>query len=301
MTKIQTDMDQLLRSMIKDHDLPDSFPDTAAHCYQPVAEWVHQELLQKSDTTSVFGINGGQGTGKTTLADFVRRYLTAFHNHAVVSISMDDFYLTRDERAHLARNIHALLLTRGPPGTHDIRLALATVNKLKTLAPGESTRIPCFDKATDDRAPRDCWPTVTGPVDLVILEGWCVGCEPADAASLLRPINELEANEDSDGTWRKYVNDSLATYQPLFAHINVLLMLQAPNFDCIYRWRCEQEEKLAVSAPNQQNRVMSESELLRFVQLFERITRASAAEIAAKARLIIELADDHQVRSLSIK
>ncbi|GIR40762.1 MAG: hypothetical protein CM15mP51_15420 [Porticoccaceae bacterium] len=43
---------------------------------------------------------------------------------------MDDFYLTRSQRQNLAQRIHRLLLVRGVPGTHDVDLALSTINSL---------------------------------------------------------------------------------------------------------------------------------------------------------------------------
>ena len=48
----------------------------------------------------------------------------------VVVLSLDDFYLTRDERNALARTVHPMLQVRGVPGTHDIQFASATIKSL---------------------------------------------------------------------------------------------------------------------------------------------------------------------------
>ena len=52
-----------------------------------------------------------------------------------------------------------------------------------------------------------------GPADLVLFEGWCNGARPEPAELLGSPINQLESDEDTDGAWRRYVNDALELYQ----------------------------------------------------------------------------------------
>ena len=135
-----------------------------------------------------------------------------------VALSLDDLYLTRAERDDLARTIHPLFATRGPPGTHDVELGLAT---LAALDRGEPVALPRFDKAIDDRVS-------TGPIHhappecrLVIFEGWCVGAIAQGQAALSRPVNALERDEDPDAVWRGYVNDQLGgPYHELFARLD---------------------------------------------------------------------------------
>src|SRR4051794_23194493 len=101
-------------------------------------------------------------------------------------LSIDDLYLTRPEREDLARHVHPLLLTRGPPGTHDVDLGLKAFAAL--AKPGE-TRLPRFDKGADDRAPLSDWPFVRTPVDCLVFEGWCVGALPQPKEDLVEPVN----------------------------------------------------------------------------------------------------------------
>lgn len=268
--------------------------------YVPVTDWLLREMEAHAGSTYLLGIHGAQGTGKTTLAELLRRYLHDEKERSVVCISIDDFYCTRQERQSLAASVHPLLATRGPPGTHDIDLALETVQNVKSLTAGESIDIPRFDKSTDDRAPRSEWSTISGPIDLVILEGWCVGSEPVEPDSLLEPVNALERTEDEDGTWRRFVNDRLLSYQPLFELIDGLLMLRTPSLETVLEWRIMQENELRQSNSKDSNRIMSEPDLRRFVQLFERLTVASDATVGAKADVIIQLGTDHQPVSVDI-
>ena len=154
--------------------------------------------------------------------------------------------------------------------------------------------LPRFDKANDDRANPDSWPTVTGPIDLIILEGWCVGSQPQSEESLSQAINTLEELQDQSGNWHRYVNEQLqGPYAELFAQLDALVFLQAPNFDAIYRWRVEQEEKLAESSGHSSTNIMSHEQIARFIQHYERLTRANLEALPAIADVVLELDDYH--------
>jgi D-glycerate 3-kinase len=102
-------------------------------------------------------------------------------------------------------------------------------------------------------------------------------------------VNELEAKEDASGQWRQYVNDVLSVdYKRVFASIDYLVMLQAPSFEHVYAWRCEQEHKLKTSLASHRtdsqlpNETMSDSEILRFIQFYQRLTQHALSTIPAK-------------------
>ena len=100
--------------------------------------------------TSVYGIAGLQGTGKSTLSAQVAA-LAATRGLAATVLSIDDVYLDRPQRLALGREIHPLLATRGPPGTHDVALACSVIDALRQ---GRATQLPRFDKITDRQLPR---------------------------------------------------------------------------------------------------------------------------------------------------
>jgi D-glycerate 3-kinase len=231
----------------------------------------------------VIGLCGSQGSGKTTLA---RAVLTACAREGLQSaaLSLDDLYLARDERQELARTVHPLLSTRGVPGTHDIALGLDTLDMLES---GMPVALPRFDKGADDRLPEREWPIVGPDLQVLILEGWCLGASPQPADELVRPVNALEAEEDSDGRWRRYVNDMLGdAYQRLFARIDRLVLLAAPGFEVVHDWRLEQERELVAGGGA---RVMDEAGIARFIAHYERLTRWILAEMPPRADLLIRL------------
>ena len=285
------------------HQLPESFVRTATEFYEPLCLWVEQRLADRQGSVPfVLGINGAQGTGKSTLADFIYEYLAVAHDRITVVLSIDDLYLTRAQRQSLARDVHPLLGTRSVPGTHDVELGLSIIGSLKKLERGQTLLVPRFDKSTDDRFAESEWPQANGPVDLIILEGWCVGSESVPDDELLLPINDLETSEDPSGIWRNYVNRQLQdVYPQLFESLDALVFMSAPDFDCVLRWRTEQEEKLAASTSAGETRVMTKSQIKRFIQQCERITRQNLKSLATSANVLLELGQDHQVVSARYK
>lgn len=225
----------------------------------------------------LIGLSGSQGSGKSTTAARLAGLMNA-RGLAVQVCSIDDFYLTKAERAELARSRHPLLATRGVPGTHDVALMDATIS---ALLAGGRVAVPSFDKAADDRRPHDQWEVTQGPVDVVLLEGWCVGARPQPEAALDEPVNELERTEDAGGVWRRAVNAALAgEYRNLFARADLSIMLRAPSFDVVYGWRAEQECGLDRSGVGA-GKAMSEAQLRRFISHYERLTRWQIEDMAA--------------------
>jgi D-glycerate 3-kinase len=242
-----------------------------------------------SDHMMLVGLCGAQGSGKTTAAAALVELL-AVQGLPAIALSIDDFYLPRAERNQLACRVHPLLTTRGVPGTHDVELAQATID---SLAGPDPVLVPVFDKASDDRRPRREWREAGGRQRIVILEGWCVGARPQPAAELVAPINTLERVEDEQGIWRGYVNTALTgPYRELFDRLSPLVLLAAPSFDVVRDWRGEQERKLrerVVSADGDTSRIMDETQLLRFISHYERVTRHILVEMPGRADHLIAL------------
>ncbi|MEX0617402.1 MAG: hypothetical protein WDZ76_09270 [Pseudohongiellaceae bacterium] len=283
----------LIDTFLREERLPPDFRETISRWYLPLAE----DLLKKANAQPaplIVGINGAQGTGKSTLAKFLALILGLRHV-STATLSLDDFYLDRERRNILAQAVHPLLATRGVPGTHDLTLARRVLQDL-TRPDEQVVWLPRFDKGADEPLPTGEWPQISAPVDLIILEGWFLGAQSQPLSALQKPVNELEAAEDHDGRWRGYVNRELEHYQDIFNAIDWLVMLRAPSFDSVYQWRALQEEKLGsrgggANAP----RVMSAAELRRFVQHFERLTRHCLHSIPPRADVLFHLNPQHAV------
>lgn len=237
------------------------------------------------------GIAGAQGTGKTTFSKMLAILLERVFEKSTLVLSLDDFYLTRAERAELASNVHPLLRVRGVPGTHDAPLMQSVVSALKA---GRNVEVPAFSKADDDRIGRT--PVMGASLDILIAEGWCWGATPASEEDLAVPVNELEKTSDPDGDWRWFVNDQLASaaYQTLFAEADATFFLAAPNMETVFRWRWQQEQRLQGSGGSH---VMSEAEVRQFIMYYERITLRMLKQMPATADLTIFLDEHHRVKA----
>ena len=283
-------------SYITNQQLPAVYKEWIRAYLSPLAQQV-SNWHQQQGSSLILGINGAQGTGKSTLSLFLKLLLKEQYNKRCAILSIDDLYLSHSERRKLATDKHPLLQTRGVPGTHNIELGLQTLSAL-TSNTSSSIVLPRFNKACDDLYPESEWPVQTGPFDIILFEGWCVGAKPQQEAALLAPINNLEKNEDIDGTWRRYVNQTLAEkYPALFAFIDKLVMLKAPNMEAIVEWRSIQEEKLLKSSNGHSTAIMNQTQLQRFIQHYERLTQHMLVEIPKRADVIFHLGLDHTITS----
>ena len=242
---------------------------------------------QRRNVASV-GIGGGQGAGKSTLARLLAQ-AGELLSRRVLTLSLDDFYLTRAERERLAATAHPLFRTRGPPGTHDVASLCAIVRQLKD-GHVASVAVPRFDKGADDRTGQA---TVHGPVDTIVVEGWCIGAEAAKPEELAAPINALEQQEDADGRWRRSIDQALAQgYAALHRELDELIFLAVPDLDAVLRWRTKQEQE----RPRTQR--MAAADLARFIQHYERITRRMIAHLPGRANVVAYLNTSHRIAGL---
>ena len=276
------------------HQLPESYRDIAQKWFIPLADEIHEHQISAKKPFFV-GVNGCQGSGKSTLCDFLVFYLSEFKKLNVVSLSLDDFYLDKSSRNALAIKVHPLLATRGVPGTHDVSLAQTTFDRLRGYG---TVSIPRFNKAIDNPFPVVDWPVIHSPPDIVLVEGWCWGVKPQTKAQLAEPVNALERDEDPLGTWRNYVNKQLAdSYQALFEQMSFWVMLKAPSFDQVYSWRKEQEHKLAAKLRSSEahSGIMTDLEIERFIQHYQRLTEQSLETLPQQCNYVYHLDETRQI------
>lgn len=150
----------------------------------------------------VIGLQGVQGIGKSYACEEIRRLLS--DDYVVVALSLDDFYKPYEE---LYGEV------RGRPGTHDVPLLLSCLNEFVRGAP--VVELPVYDKSArnglGDRAAATR--RVAGPVDAILLEGWCLGFEPVDT-----PPTSL-----------RHVNDQIRTYaHQLHPCLAFLYIIESP-------------------------------------------------------------------------
>lgn len=202
--------------------------------YEEIHSWITNVLKEDRKRPFVFGISSPNGAGKSTLTThLVERLLS--ENLQTVGISVDDFYLTHDQQQKLAMNHpdKSFLQMRGYPGTHDIGLGCKVLKSLQDLRANETTLIPQYDKSAfngqGDRRPESDWKEVSGPIDVILLEGWMLG---------FCPINDNSVPE-----MFKIIDESLNSYQAWTDFLDGFLYLKAKDPDYVINWRIEAEDK----------------------------------------------------------
>ena len=262
--------------------------------YLPICEKIFKKLRKKK--IKIIGLTGGQGAGKSTITQIIKLIFEIKYNFNVTFFSIDDFYKTLREREILSKNIHPMFKTRGVPGTHDTKLLSKIFNDLskKNFKP---VYVPRFDKSIDDRFPKSKWQKISKKPDLIIFEGWCVGAKAQTKKQLLKPINILEKNNDSKLIWRTKVNNELNNnYRKIFSKIDCLVFLKVPNFECVYKWRLLQENKLKLTSKGK--KIMSPKQVREFIMYYERITKQMLEDLSKNAYAVLSLDKKHRLSKL---
>jgi D-glycerate 3-kinase len=201
------------------------------------------------------GLNGVQGAGKTVLVTELKRTLASKGLKPAV-FSLDDLYLTHADQLELgkANSSNPLLQHRGQPSTHDIPLALSIFDD---LSHNRATKIPQYNKALfsgkGDRLPEAEWESITGPVDIVLFEGWCVGFQPLQVDELKRKHASAAHAAGHDKASYKgrlghntehsvtTINSALNQYSRLWSYFDVFVHIDAADPLFVYKWRLQQE------------------------------------------------------------
>jgi len=269
--------------------------------YSKLAEYIFVKKNSLSHPLIV-GISGGQGSGKTTFVEFLKKILELKYNFKCYSISIDDIYKTKRDRFLLSKRKHKLFFTRGVPGTHDTKYLINYFKYLEDPKAGKKIfTIPKFNKAIDDRLSKKHWYRFSNKCDIILFEGWCVGATYENNKSILgKPINNLEKVDDRQCVWRKLVNNHLKKdYKILYSFIDFMIYLKAPSFKKVLEWRTLQEKKLS-NFNKEKNFIMNNSQLTRFVMFYERITQHMFKYMPKSADIVIPINFQHQPINLRL-
>lgn len=136
-------------------------------CVAPVVE------LIRASRPRVFAISGPVGAGKSTVAGAVCRSLADVGLRAV-ALSLDDFYLSREERDRRG------IAWRAAPGSHDLELMVRTLAAIHDRA--RPLVLPRFDQSRDDRIADEC---LDETPDVVLFDGWIIGYDEQGYDSIL--------------------------------------------------------------------------------------------------------------------
>ena len=255
----------------------------------PIFEYIDNSKKKK------FLISGSQGIGKSTLVSILKKNLKIFYQKKILVLSLDDYYLKKNQRLNLSKNKHPLLLTRGVPGTHDIKKLIKDVNSFdKSKYP---INVPIFDKLTDDRLVKT--QKISSHQNILILEGWCCGCPPISKNFLYKNMNQLERERYVKKIWRDYFNRELKNnYYQLFKKFEKIIYLEPPSFSFILNWRLKQEKMLARGKSSRFS--MNKKEIIEFISYYEKITKWMMKMLPGKANVCLNIDKSQKITKLII-
>ena len=227
---------------------------------QDIANW-HSIPNFPSDKIQplIVGILAVQGTGKSTLVSLLTQILKDKFGLNAVSLSLDDLYLPYADRLQLQAQ-DPRMVWRGPPGTHEIGLGLKLLKQIR--AQRFPAFIPQFDKSLQNGAGDRTTPLEIQAADIVLFEGWFVGCRPVSPFQIDHAPPSVVAEADRD--FAKDINCALHEYQVLWEEIDRLIVLNPIDYRLSIQWRQEAEAKLR----SPQNPGMSDAEIVEFVEYF---------------------------------
>ncbi len=185
------------------------------------------------------GILAVQGTGKTTLAAILSQLLGVM-GCPTATLSLDDLYKTWGDRQQL-QQIDPRLRWRGPPGTHDLELGLATLDGIRQADAQATIELPRFDKSLYQGQGDRATPVLVKGVEILLFEGWFVGVEPIP----MEQFDQAPAPISSPGDrqFARDMNGQLAAYQPLWQRLDRLMLLIPSDYRYSQQWRQQAEGK----------------------------------------------------------
>ena len=241
-----------------------------------------------------FLFGGSQGIGKSSFIYIISKAIEKFYNKKILLLSIDNYYLSKNKRLYLSKKIHPLLITRGVPGTHNIKKLVKNVKQFNQDK--YPITIPLFDKLIDDKLKSS--KTIKTKCDILFLEGWCCGSSEIPKKFLYTNINNLEKINDPNNQWRDFYNKKLKIeYKKLFKLFDELIFLKTSSFDNVYKWRLKQEK--TNQSKNKKLRRMSANEIKIFVQHYEKITKWMIKDLNKKAQIVIKFEKNHKISSIN--
>ena len=239
-----------------------------------------------------FLISGSQGVGKSTLVLILKSVIENIYNKKVMSVSIDDYYFSKNKRLQLSKQIHPLLQTRGVPGTHDLDKLSKHISQFSNKK--FPILIPVFDKLSDDLTKKKI---TINKADILLLEGWCCGCLPIDNKYLFKNINKLETDLDKNNIWRNFYNNKLQNdYKKIFKLFDLKIYMQPPSFKYVYKWRANQERRNLSKSVNK--KYMNKKQLDKFIQHYEKITKWMMKTMPAEADMLIKVNKNQMIKKI---
>jgi len=236
----------------------------------------------------LLGLSALPGCGKTTLGQWIEAAAKAL-DLSIQVVSLDDFYFEA-ERLDAAMRGNPWGVPRALPGSHDLLLLQDCLQRWRQR---EDVLLPCFDKAKrQGRGDRSGWRHCNA--DLLILEGWFVGCRSNADATADEPHLEM-ALTPQELKWRQRLQPVLADYEPTWACFDQLWQLRATDFNAPLLWKRQQEATLQA----ERGASLADAELEHFIRMILCSLPSSSFQ-TMQADVVVEVDPDRTLRRIHL-
>ena len=236
----------------------------------------------------LLGLSALPGCGKTTLGQWIEAAAKAL-DLSIQVVSLDDFYFEA-ERLDAAMRGNPWGVPRALPGSHDLLLLQDCLQRWRQR---EDVLLPCFDKAKrQGRGDRSGWRHCNA--DLLILEGWFVGCRSNADATADEPHLEM-ALTPQELKWRQRLQPVLADYEPTWSCFDQLWQLRATDFNAPLLWKRQQEATLQA----ERGASLADAELEHFIRMILCSLPSSSFQ-TMQADVVVEVDPDRTLRRIHL-
>ena len=236
----------------------------------------------------LLGLSALPGCGKTTLGQWIEAAAKAL-DLSIQVVSLDDFYFEAD-RLDAAMLGNPWGVPRALPGSHDLELLQDCLQRWRRC---EDVFMPCFDKSKrQGRGDRSGWRRCKA--DLLILEGWFVGCRPNPDSTADEPHLEIPLSPQ-EFEWRQSLQPVLAHYEEAWSCFNQLWQLRATDFNAPLLWKREQEATLQL----ERGASLSDSDLEQFIRMILCSLPSSSFQ-QMPADVVVEVDPDRSLRRIHL-
>ncbi len=285
--KLEEDVEEFCQSQLGLQ--PHTISEMLEKLWLPLAmklAWHRQQISRPF----IQGILGGQGTGKTTTCKAVCLILQNLGYHSL-SLSLDDLYKTYSDRLQLQQQ-DPRLIWRGPPGTHDVELGIAILDKIRHQE--FPVAVPRFDKSAHNGAGERTTPEIVSQVDILLFEGWFVGVRPIDPVAFENAPPPIVTAADK--AFARDMNQKLHDYLPLWQKLDSLILFYPQDYHLCLQWR-QQAEKQAIAAGKAG---MTDTQVEQFVKYFwlslhPELFIKPLATSPELVDLVVEINSDHTI------
>jgi len=211
--------------------------------YLPILSQI-KVFINSESKPLIIGLSGLPGCGKSTFGKNLED-LARLIDIKLNVISMDDFYLP-GSRLDLAMRNNPWNVPRGLPGSHSV---IEITESLQRYIDSGILIAPQFDKSLRNGSGDRSGKLISRP-EIIVLEGWFLGCQPARKfegfdSRLEKELKPLLSKEEIN--YRYKVQTELKSYSKVWEQLSFIWHIKAKNYSFTNKWKSEQEQKLFLS------------------------------------------------------